>query len=262
MRTKYDRMFERKNQGILSEHYTKLVDHEDDKTDLDDDFITLKRADHDLPDEISRSTQLPRGPKQIDHEDISKRKLKIGQSKRAMLKYKYGGTKLIFDDEGEAHQLYEMKDDAVFKQETGGDILGVGKTYVDEVRSRMRDEDLLDKAEAKDKKKERKRKRKAAEQEARVRVALVSILAHVADMWFKVGERAGPGAIAPDRQDDGYISPDFDGLLSEMDNDDKTHPRRPHKKRAKGYIQEPQSYITQDIEEDETLALKMLRGKT
>ena len=46
MRTKYDRLFERKNQNILSEHYTKLIDH--GGSDSDDEFLTLKRADHDL----------------------------------------------------------------------------------------------------------------------------------------------------------------------------------------------------------------------
>ena len=36
-------MFERKNQSILSEHFTKLVDHAGDGagSDSDDDFITL-----------------------------------------------------------------------------------------------------------------------------------------------------------------------------------------------------------------------------
>ena len=36
MRTKYDRLFERKNQNILSEHYTKLIDH--GGSDSDDEF--------------------------------------------------------------------------------------------------------------------------------------------------------------------------------------------------------------------------------
>jgi ATP-dependent RNA helicase DDX10/DBP4 len=42
-------MFERKNRGVLSEHYNKLVDHTSEDSGSDEDFITPKRADHDLP---------------------------------------------------------------------------------------------------------------------------------------------------------------------------------------------------------------------
>ncbi|KAL2429821.1 ATP-dependent RNA helicase DBP4 [Exophiala dermatitidis] len=51
VRTKYDRMFERQNQDVLAEHYTKLVEHdedgvtagEDDDNDNDMDFLSVKR---------------------------------------------------------------------------------------------------------------------------------------------------------------------------------------------------------------------------
>jgi ATP-dependent RNA helicase DDX10/DBP4 len=42
-------MFERKNRGVLSEHYNKLIDHTSEASGSDKDFTTLKRADHDLP---------------------------------------------------------------------------------------------------------------------------------------------------------------------------------------------------------------------
>ncbi|CAE6506005.1 unnamed protein product [Rhizoctonia solani] len=238
VRTKYDRMFERKNQGILSEHYTKLVDHEDNEADQDDDFITLKRANHDLPDDKSRSTQQSTLLNQIDHEDISQRKLKIGQSKRAMLKYKSGGTKLVFDDDGGAHPLYEMQDDTAFKQEAAGDVIGAGKAYVDQVRTKMRDEDMVDKQEAREKKKEKKRKRKAREQET---------------------EGAGVMALAPDIDDEGYVSPEFDGLLSDADDDDSPV-HRPNK-RSKGRANVSEENEHMDVGDEEALALKMLRGE-
>ncbi|KDN39800.1 hypothetical protein RSAG8_08592, partial [Rhizoctonia solani AG-8 WAC10335] len=248
VRTKYDRMFERKNQGILSEHYTKLVDHEDNEAEQDDDFITLKRANHDLPDDKSpnhdlpddksRSTQQSTLLNQIDHEDISQRKLKIGQSKRAMLKYKSGGTKLVFDDDGGAHPLYEMQDDTAFKQEAAGDVIGAGKAYVDQVRTKMRDEDMVDKQEAREKKKEKKRKRKAREQET---------------------EGAGVMALAPDIDDEGYVSPEFDGLLSDADDDDSPV-HRPNK-RSKGRANVSEENEHMDVGDEEALALKMLRGE-
>lgn len=52
VKTKYDRMFNRKNQDILSSHYKKVVDHEGDlaKVDDGDEFLTIKRVDHELED--------------------------------------------------------------------------------------------------------------------------------------------------------------------------------------------------------------------
>ncbi|KAL8673360.1 MAG: hypothetical protein Q9224_007528, partial [Gallowayella concinna] len=43
VKTKYDRMFERTNQDILSQHYTKLIDQADNDGDDDDDDINQLR---------------------------------------------------------------------------------------------------------------------------------------------------------------------------------------------------------------------------
>ncbi|KAG8743286.1 ATP-dependent RNA helicase dbp4 [Ceratobasidium sp. 414] len=236
VRTKYDRMFERRNQGILSEHYTKLVDHGDEDSGPDDDFITLKRADHDLPGDHTRRLHASSSLSAIDHEDISKRKLKIGQSKSAMLKYKSSGTKLVFDEGGEAHPLYEMRDDSAFIVEAGGDVVGAGKTYVDEVRLRMQGEDMLDKEEAKNKKKEKKRKRKERETE-------------------RDGSTIAGPSIQEDGGDEGYISPDFDGFGLSSDSDNEASAYRPPPKK-----QRPMADSGHEVEDDELLALKLLRG--
>ncbi|QRV98898.1 DEAD/DEAH box helicase [Ceratobasidium sp. AG-Ba] len=241
VRTKYDRMFERKNQGILSEHYGKLVDRGSEDSDADDDFITLKRADHDLPNDPSSQ---PRGGllEGIGQEDISKRKMKIGQSKSAMLKYKPGGTKLVFDEQGAAHSLYEMRDDSAFVSEAGGDVVGAGKAYVNEVRQRMQGEDLIDKAEAKDKKKEKKRKRKEREIE---REGLSGV---------------GPAVLAAEG-DDGYVSPDFDAFDLSPDADEEESSHQPPSKRWKSTLSVSRDG-GQEIADDEELALKLLRGQT
>ncbi|RUS21482.1 hypothetical protein BC937DRAFT_92598 [Endogone sp. FLAS-F59071] len=58
-KNRVERMFSRQNQDILSEHYGKLVDHEGDKfgtSDDDDDFMTLKRMNHELE---SREDEVP-----------------------------------------------------------------------------------------------------------------------------------------------------------------------------------------------------------
>ena len=152
VRTKYDRMFERKNQNILSAHYAKLVHHEAE--DMDDDFITLKRTDHEL---LEADAAL--GPA-----DLSKRKKKLGRAERTIAK---GGvpTKLVFDEDGQAHKLYELADGGAWTEEHGGvkGVEEVGRRFAEDERGKMRVADVLDKQEAKEKKREKKKKRKEME---------------------------------------------------------------------------------------------------
>lgn len=148
VRTKYDRMFERKNQSVLSSHYTALIDQSSDSDA--DEFISLKRANHDL--------DIPSLP---SSSNLSNRQLKAGQSKRQMLKYKGAPSKLVFDDEGEGHEVYEMKDDEEFR--TGGvDVREEGRKFAEVQRMKMGVADVVDKEEAKGKKRERKEKKKRA----------------------------------------------------------------------------------------------------
>lgn len=145
-------MFERKNQNILSEHYNKLIDR-DEGDNSEDDFITLKRADHDLED-----AALP----ESDH--ISKRQTKMAISKKALAKGGPRGTKLIFDDDGQAHELYELK---TAEELIGGadEVSEARKRHAEEESTKLKQADVTDKAEAKEKKQERKRKRKERERE-------------------------------------------------------------------------------------------------
>jgi ATP-dependent RNA helicase DDX10/DBP4 len=164
-------MFERKNQNILSEHYSKLISHED-ADDADDDFITLKRANHDL-DDVDSLHQVPSRPfngiyattfEQDVTANLSKRKLKMGKAKRTIA---IGGinTKLVFDDEGKAHQLYELEDGEKWFEERGG-LLGAqeeGRKFAEGERTKMKVADVVDREEAREKKREKKRKRKDRE---------------------------------------------------------------------------------------------------
>ena len=156
VRTKYDRLFERKNQNILSEHYTKLIDH--GGSDSDDEFLTLKRADHDLDDDGDDGA-LP------ESEYTSKRQQRMALSKKALAKNGPRGHKLVFDDAGEAHEVYELKDAGeVF---VGGreEAMEAGRRFAESERGKLRAADVADKAEAKEKKREKKRKRKERERE-------------------------------------------------------------------------------------------------
>jgi ATP-dependent RNA helicase DDX10/DBP4 len=148
-------MFERKNQNILSEHYSKLIDHEDATDDGDEDFITLKRANHELPN----SNDLP----DPDAENMSRRKLKLSKTKRMVAKYGQLGHKLIFDDEGNPHEIYEMVDPEEFYKHGVASVKEAGRVFVEGEKGKLKDADVVDKEEAKEKKKEKKRKRKDRE---------------------------------------------------------------------------------------------------
>jgi ATP-dependent RNA helicase DDX10/DBP4 len=161
-KTKYDRMFQRKNQDILSEHYHKLVDYEGDKVKLgpqdqdddDDDFLTLHRADHALESDHDEDD--------IDDlvgENISKRKLKMSKKERA--KNAPRGEKMIFDEEGNAHQMYELVDEEEFLK--AGDAKSQIKAFISEKESAMKVADAQDKELVKQKKLEKKIKRKERE---------------------------------------------------------------------------------------------------
>jgi len=149
-------MFERKNRGVLSEHYNKLVDHSSEASGSDEDFITLKRANHDLPS--TSVTPLP------IEENASKRRQRALKSKKGQLKLGGAPTHLIFDDDGVAHEAIEMK--AVEEIFGAGDVKSValeaGRTFGEKERLKMSEVDKKDKAEAKEKRKEKKRKRKEA----------------------------------------------------------------------------------------------------
>ncbi|KAF9463268.1 ATP-dependent RNA helicase dbp-4 [Collybia nuda] len=221
VRTKYDRMFERKNQNILSEHYSKLIDHESD--DGDEDFITLKRADHDLSD-----------GGEIERENLSKRKLKLGNAKRAIVKNGVA-KKLVFDEEGVPHELYEMGDAEDWFKSKGG-LAGAkeeGIKFAEGERGRMKVADIVDKEEAREKKREKKRKRKDKEK-------------GVAD-----ADMVG-AFIDPPSDDDGYVSPEFD--LPNLPSEDEE--MAPPPKRNKVLHNNP-SY-SNTVEEDEELALQLL----
>jgi ATP-dependent RNA helicase DDX10/DBP4 len=167
VRTKYDRMFERKNQNILSEHYTKLIDHEHlggGSLSDPEDFITLKRADHGLDDNSDADDP-------VDAEtfsaNLSKRKQKLGKAKQAILT---GGMskKLVFDEDGQGREVYGVADGEEWIKQKGGEkgVMDEGRRYAEGERGRMKEVEGRDKEEAREKKREKKRKRKEREKEA------------------------------------------------------------------------------------------------
>jgi len=159
-KSKIEKMFNRKNQGVLAEHYTKLVDHESDSKDKklstgedsDEDFMTIKRVNHDLGgQEIPEDAVLPSSRRQQRMSKLEKTK-NVGQ-----------GEKLLFDDEGRAHEMYELEDEASFHAK--GDAKSQQQQFLEKEKKVMDRADVDDKALSKEKLREKKARRKQREKE-------------------------------------------------------------------------------------------------
>ncbi|SPO31003.1 probable HCA4 - can suppress the U14 snoRNA rRNA processing function [Ustilago trichophora] len=358
VRTKYDRMFERKNQDILSEHYSKLIaddvssaessddsegsedgsdsddgssdedeadgeetrygrsaarrkedrligsdtsDSEDDSDDdrgaealrgsksaskahtiggdAGDDFLTLKRADHALEDDGDAygigGDDIPITMEQAKAdatENLSKRKLAMGQSKKALaLAGKRGiGEKLIFDEDGEAHALYELQDEEAFKKQ--GDARTQAQRWEEEERERMQEADVKDKELAKEKRREKRRRQKEREKAAERGDDLDddeegdgSEGEYASDDDDEEGGYGGGRAVlAPiDNRSDGYETPDFE-LSSEEEegssSEDEDSYQAPASKRRKTAASSAPTTKKSKLEQEEELALRLLAG--
>jgi ATP-dependent RNA helicase DDX10/DBP4 len=154
VRTKYDRMFERKNQNVLSEHYLNLTKGDGDDGS-DDEFMSVKRRDH-----ILDSEEVP----QLDSAPVSKRSAKKALSKKQSLKDKGNPTKLVFDDQGRPHAIYEFEDEDDFR--AAGDADAQKADFVTREREAMAAYDIEDKKVAREKRQEKKRKRLEARRRA------------------------------------------------------------------------------------------------
>jgi ATP-dependent RNA helicase DDX10/DBP4 len=187
VRTRYDRMFERRNQDVLAGHYSKLIN--DDGTmidtgagatlgqdaDEDADFLSVKRvfaagddnlgkvdsSDSEASSDDEKETKVVQLDGKSELIIDSKRREKLLKSKKKLLKFKGKGTRLVYDDEGNAHEVYEMEDEETFKAR--GDADTQRERFLAEEAERTRRADLEDKEVAREKRREKKEKRKARE---------------------------------------------------------------------------------------------------
>ncbi|KFH45304.1 ATP-dependent RNA helicase-like protein [Hapsidospora chrysogenum ATCC 11550] len=172
VRTKYDKMFERTNQDVLSSHYNKLVLDGDGKgagsDDDDAEFLSVKRRlnDDELDEESKKApvnaVKVIEGlggkePFVVD----SKRREKVLQSKKKLLKFKGNPTKMVYDDEGNAHPVYELANEDDFKQE--GPAEELRKRFVEGESAKVKEADVDDKQLLRERRREKKAKRKARE---------------------------------------------------------------------------------------------------
>ncbi|KAI5861973.1 DEAD-domain-containing protein [Durotheca rogersii] len=173
VRTKYDRMFERTNQDVLTSHYTKMIGEEgqeaNEESDNDDqDFLSVRRVlegdelDVGAGDGLAPGAKIVSGlggeePFVVD----SKRREKMLKSKKKMLKFKGKGDKVVFDDEGNAHHPYKIQDEEEFRQ--AGPAEAQRQKFVEDETVKVKEADISDKLHAKERRREKKEKRKARE---------------------------------------------------------------------------------------------------
>lgn len=246
-------MFERKNQNILSEHYSKLIDHGDAGNE-EEDFIMLKRADHDL----DLPTSIEHDP---DVENLSKRKLKLSRTKRMTAKYGQLGHKLVFDDEGNPHEVYEMVNPDEFYKHGTEAVKEAGRTFAEGEKGKMKSADVTDKQEAKEKRKEKKRKRKERERGVSGSTLIQYLTYSILGLKMH-GERDDVQVTlgSPDDREGGYVTPDFD-LPSEHEHEDIDLPPPKRTKSSSSMSSVGRAGQPREIKDEEDLALRLLRKK-
>lgn len=190
VRTKVDRMFERRNQDVLTDHYSKLIHEADDganavngdsKTadaDEDDDFLSVKRRfdagdEHLGAEDDENPADPPKKTVPIGADEAliidSKRREKLVASKKKLLRFKTKGTKIVYDSDGNPHDAYEMEDEEDFKKQ--GTAEEQRKRFLELEAERARLADIRDKEVAKQKKREKKEKKKRAREMERMGIS-------------------------------------------------------------------------------------------
>ncbi|KAG2183415.1 hypothetical protein INT43_006421 [Umbelopsis isabellina] len=184
--SKIEKMFQRKNQNILSDHYNKLIDFEEenllDSTEAneDDEFITLRRRDHKLESDDEADLMLP----------MSRRQLKL--TKKELAKKQSKGERIVFDDEGKPHALYEMQDEESFLKD--GDAATQRQKYLEEEADLMKEADIEDKAVAKEKRREKRLAKKLREREQSANEEHGAVLAGSSDEFDEEMEEFDGGS--------------------------------------------------------------------
>ncbi|KAL8714325.1 MAG: hypothetical protein Q9220_001656 [cf. Caloplaca sp. 1 TL-2023] len=194
-KTRYDRMFERTNQDILSEHYNKLIDHvDDDDNDKRSNGDAISNPSHQDPDNepedpstfltikrrISRSpSPVPPNPTTTTttnpstHSSLpplpkpppSNRARRALLSKKAQLKNRPNPHKIIFDSDGNSHEVYEFETEHTWKAELPAEAQK--EAFLGRERSRLGEVEGGDREVERGKRRERKEGRKRREREER-----------------------------------------------------------------------------------------------
>ncbi|PVU91744.1 hypothetical protein BB561_004226 [Smittium simulii] len=215
IKTKISKMINRKNTGVLAEHYLKIVDHNNNGiNNLDDsdeeDFLVPKIAKNlennssdvkndeidDNSEEIQDSiykdnqfvkvlainpkTNMPVVVPNIPANEMSKKQIR--KAKQKVLKNTLN-TRMVFDENGVAKPVYEMLDEDSFYK--SGNIDNMVKEYTENATEKMKQENYVDKMLAKEKRKskraQKKQKAKEEKQGNTPTVAFIGVSEHQND---------------------------------------------------------------------------------
>ncbi|KAI0593641.1 P-loop containing nucleoside triphosphate hydrolase protein, partial [Biscogniauxia sp. FL1348] len=191
VRTKFDKLVSRKNQDVLTSHYAKLVGEDvengADGDNDEDDFLAVKRVlkgddldmkapagiddDENDDDDADDDNSTPIGTKVITSLGgeaplvvDSKRREKMLQSKKKLLRFKGKPDKIVFDDDGTAHHPYRIQGEEAFQRD--GSAEAQRRRFVEGEAARVKEADADDKQVARERRREKRLKRKAREAEA------------------------------------------------------------------------------------------------
>ncbi|KAK1775208.1 P-loop containing nucleoside triphosphate hydrolase protein [Copromyces sp. CBS 386.78] len=238
VRTKYDKMAERQNQDVLSSHYRKLLGEDQTEDNEEDDFLSVKRVlddDAALDDAAGNAksgtnadgtAKIVKLGKNAELVIDSHRREKLLKSKKKLLKYMEKGQKLVFDDEGNAHPIYQLQDEEDFQKE--GDAKELRQKFVEAETSKVKEQDVEDKLLAKQRRKEKRERAKARERGEEVNNPKGPLQPALLDAHSDVDE--DPLAL--------LRSLPVAGQVGDSDSEDD---REPPKKKAKKWFQKDDS---------------------
>jgi ATP-dependent RNA helicase DDX10/DBP4 len=181
----------------------------------------------------------------------------MGQSKKAMLSSKGNPSKLVFDDAGDSHAIYELGDEETFRE--AGDAEQQRKEFVDKAGQALAKQDLVDKERQREKKRELKRKRKDVEREVRLAFPSFPSCVNCTDELLSTQSRGDTGEGLDFDPDDEIVHPDFSGIDLGSDSDDGGRgggegydsDEAPQEKAARPPVQKKQRRARFDEEDEE-----------
>ncbi|PSR76622.1 P-loop containing nucleoside triphosphate hydrolase protein [Coniella lustricola] len=256
VRTKVQKMFERTNQDVLSSHYRNMTGGADDNDDDEGaDFFKAKRTlvdtdlddaagEHDGDDDGDGNGKMAKvvdlgGEQQLIVD--SKRREKLLKSKKKLLKFKGHGQKLVFDEDGVAHPIYDLVDEDEFKAQ--GPVEELRRQFVEGESGKVAEADVEDKELARQKRKEKRERRKMLEKMERGEIASGPV----------VGAGAGAGAGLEGGEDPLALLRSLP-VAGGAGSDDYSEDEAPKAKKAKKWFQD-------DSDDERAPSKKAKKGK-
>ncbi|KAI9032099.1 P-loop containing nucleoside triphosphate hydrolase protein [Hyaloraphidium curvatum] len=150
--TKVDKMFRQKNKTVLSDHFGKLTERQDED-DETDDILVVARRDHDLTDALDGSTGQNGGPA-----PTSKRRMQ--KLKQKAIAARGSAAKFVFSEDGEAIPVQHFESEDAFRASIGDRVQQEISNHLTGLQSIMNEQDAEDKQLQKAKKREKQAKLK------------------------------------------------------------------------------------------------------